>query len=357
MKLKNILIIILSAAVVFLGCLSFFSMNKLISLKEQVSQLAESVQQLSDQTSYINTLNSSSQTPETKTQDTEKPPSQDSSKKQKANDTQKENSGEQAQINPSEGNSKLSDEGEGDLSNLQPQLQEQLNQLNATNGKWSIYTCNLTTNAECSAYNQKMQAASLIKLYIMGCVYENYEALSASNDADTIDTLLRSMITVSDNDAANRLIEMLGNGDSTSGMDKVNDFCQKHGFRDTHMGRLLLDSNSNDDNYTSVEDCGKFLKAIYKGDSSFKNTESMYALLKDQEIKTKIPVGIPTVNGAKVANKTGELGDVENDAGIIYDTPRNDFIICVMSEDLANTEGARSSIAELSRQLYGYFNE
>lgn len=357
MKLKNILLIILSAAVIFLGCLSFFSMSKLVGLKEQVSQLAESVQQLSEQTAYIDTLNNSSQLQEENTQDSEETQTSEPDSSRQQETAEKEDSGEQAHIAPSEGSSKLSDQEDGDLANLQPQLQEQLDELNATNGKWSIYTCNLTTGAECSAYSQKMQAASLIKLYIMGCVYENYETLSASNDADTIDSLLRSMITVSDNDAANRLVEILGDGDSASGMARINDFCQKHGFRDTHMGRLLLDSNSSDDNYTSVEDCGKLLTAIYKGDSSFENTESMYALLKAQEIKTKISVGIPTVNGAKVANKTGELSDVENDAGIIYDSPRNDFIICVMSEDLANTEGARSSIAELSRQLYGYFNE
>ena len=32
------------------------------------------------------------------------------------------------------------------------------------------------------------------------------------------------------------------------------------------MGRLLLADNSNGDNYTSVKDCGKFLKTIYQMD-------------------------------------------------------------------------------------------
>ena len=35
--------------------------------------------------------------------------------------------------------------------------------------------------------------------------------------------------------------------------------------------------------------------------------------------------------GVSVANKTGELADVENDAGIIYNT-QNDLILVFMSE-------------------------
>ena len=48
------------------------------------------------------------------------------------------------------------------------------------------------------------------------------------------------MITVSDNDAANTLVNWLGNGDNSAGMAKVNGFCQEHGFTSTQMNRLLL---------------------------------------------------------------------------------------------------------------------
>lgn len=36
------------------------------------------------------------------------------------------------------------------------------------NGTWSVYVCNLAKNTEGAINDQKMQAASLIKLYIMG---------------------------------------------------------------------------------------------------------------------------------------------------------------------------------------------
>ena len=130
------------------------------------------------------------------------------------------------------------------------------------------------------------------------------------------------MITVSDNDAANSLVSCLGSGDSTAGMQKVNSFCQSHGYTNTSMGRLLLASNEFGDNYTSAYDCGKFLKEIYQICSgttqtpSLLHAEEMYSLLKQQQRTNKIPAALP--EGVSIANKTGELSDVENDAGILY---------------------------------------
>ena len=82
--------------------------------------------------------------------------------------------------------------------------------------------------------------------------------LSQQYGSATLDSYLTPMITVSDNDAANSLVSCLGGGDSTAGMQKVNSFCQSHGYTNTSMGRLLLASNEFGDNYTSAYDCGKF---------------------------------------------------------------------------------------------------
>ena len=135
--------------------------------------------------------------------------------------------------------------------------------LPSSNGDWSVYVCDLKTGAEGSINDHRMQAASLIKLYIMGAVYENYDALIAQYGQDTIDANLYSMITVSDNDAANALTTYLGSGDSSAGMQVVNNYCLAHGYTTSSMGRLLLHSNEFGDNYTSVENCGKLLKMVY----------------------------------------------------------------------------------------------
>lgn len=95
-------------------------------------------------------------------------------------------------------------------------------------------------NTEGTIDDQQMQAASLIKLFIMGAVYENFDSLCDTYGADSVNNYLNPMITVSDNDAANTLVNMLGYGDDSAGMDAVNSFCQAHGYTSTSMGRLFF---------------------------------------------------------------------------------------------------------------------
>ena len=131
----------------------------------------------------------------------------------------------------------------------------------ASGGQWAVYTAKADGSHQAAAGSEKMKAASLIKLYIMGAVYENYEELSKKYGQKGWTAFL-AMITVSDNDAANTLTKMLGGGDAVSGRDIVNEFCAAHGYNDTSMGRMLLEENPSGENYTSVTDCGHFLEDI-----------------------------------------------------------------------------------------------
>lgn len=223
------------------------------------------------------------------------------------------------------------------------------------NGSWSVYICDLKTGSEGCMNEQSMQAASLIKLYIMGAVYENYEQLTEQYGKEEVDARLYSMITVSDNEASNVLTGYLGGGDTEEGMRVVSDFCLEHGYTCSSMGRLLLQNNTAGDNYTSVTDCGRFLKAIYEQEKeTFSHTEEMFSMLKEQTRRHKIPAQMP--EGVSVANKTGELADVENDAGILYQT-ENDLVIVFMSENLSDAGAAQQTIAAVSRQIYDFYNE
>lgn len=267
---------------------------------------------------------------------------------------------EQGTLSPSSENSdsvfggtSASDEPVTDeaLPTLLNQIQEQLP---ADNGSWSVFVSDLINETEGSINDQTMQAASLIKLYIMGAIYENYDQIIGQYGKDSVDSNLHSMITVSDNDAANTLTTYLGGGNSSAGMQAVNSFCQEHGYTQTHMGRMLLASNDQDDNYTSVNDCGHFLIEVYKEEeSSYAHASDMYALLKAQTRQNKIPAMLP--DGVKTANKTGELDNVENDAGIIYDAA-NDLVIVFMSQNLSSAGNAQNTIASLSRTIYDYYN-
>lgn len=237
---------------------------------------------------------------------------------------------------------------------LETILKQVQSQLPTENGTWAVFISDLVNGTEGNLNDQKMQAASLIKLYIMGAVYENYDQITGQYGRDSVDSNLYSMITVSDNDAANTLTTYLGGGDSAAGMQAVNSFCQAHGYDQTHMGRMLLASNENDDNYTSVGDCGHLLQEIYKQDTSgYTHATDMFNLLKAQTRCSKIPAQLP--EGVKTANKTGELDNVENDAGIIYDS-KNDVVIVFMSQNLSSAGSAQNTIATLSRTIYDYYN-
>lgn len=262
-------------------------------------------------------------------------------------------------ISPSHGSSAFDNKSDEKMDTLVSQVQSQLP---VSNGSWSVYICDLSGGSEATINDSPMQAASLIKLFIMGAVYENYDSLSQQYGSATLDSYLTPMITVSDNDAANSLVSCLGSGDSTAGMQKVNSFCQSHGYTNTSMGRLLLASNEFGDNYTSAYDCGKFLKEIYQICSgttqtpSLLHAEEMYSLLKQQQRTNKIPAALP--EGVSVANKTGELSDVENDAGILYNAQGgNDLVIVCLSQNLSSPGEAQNTIAQLSRSIYLYYND
>lgn len=256
----------------------------------------------------------------------------------------------------SEGGSVFGSSASSETAGTDEKLQSVLSglALPSGNGTWSVYVCDLEKNTEGAIQDARMQAASLIKLYIMGAVYENYDSIVGQYGQSSVDSNLNSMITVSDNDAANTLVSYLGGGDSSAGMNVVNNFCSDKGYSSTHMGRLLLASNQYDDNYTSVSDCGHFLKEVYDGNQqSDAHAQAEFALLAAQSRRNKIPAQMPS--GVSVANKTGELSDVENDAGIIYND-LNDLIIVFMSENVPQPGAAQSTIASLSRQIYDSYN-
>lgn len=345
-------IIFLALVILALGALTLYSLRDLIDLRSKVSGLQTTVQELSDvsanlvkQAQELAGLNDQLSNVASDTDATG------------ASDYTNQDSQEEGTLSPSHASS-FTDSTDESLDNLLSQLKPLLPQ---DNGTWSVYVCNLMKNTESTIDDQQMQAASLIKLFIMGAVYENFDSLCDTYGADSINNYLNPVITVSDNDAANTLVNMLGYGDDSAGMNAVNNFCQSHGYTSTSMGRLLLQDNTYGDNYTSVSDCGHFLKEIYQSnagttDTTLSHTDAMYSLLKMQERRNKIPANLP--EGVKVANKTGELDDVENDAGIIYSTAKGiDLAVCFMSQDLTDSGAAQASIAQDARLIYGYYNE
>lgn len=251
------------------------------------------------------------------------------------NDKQKESIGSENQVQEDE--------------DLYREIEEWMQLEQAKGTEVSVFVSELEADKQVNIGEKRMQAASLIKLYIAGCAYEQMELLKDQSSEAEIEMLIDAMVTVSDNNAANTLVTMLGKGDAAAGREMVNNYCASHGYASTHMGRLLLEACDLDDNYTSSADCGRFLASIYRGE--LPGSVSIITYLKCQERTGKIPAGIP--QGIITANKTGELVDVENDAAIIY-AEKGAYVLCVMMENLSNTVDGQRAIRELSTLVYQY---
>ncbi|MEE1086125.1 MAG: serine hydrolase [Schaedlerella sp.] len=235
-----------------------------------------------------------------------------------------------------------------DMEELRVQIETIVSQENALGNTMAVYIEDLNSEGVISISEQRMQAASLIKLYIAGCVYENLEKMMVHDTyAGDTQNLIYMMLSASDNNAANELVRRLGNGDAAAGRGVINSYCEQNGYTSSHMGRLLLESNALDDNYTSPADCAKFIKEVYNG--SIPGAADILEYMKQQQRTHKIPSGIPA--DVIVANKTGELADVENDAAIII-TDQGAYILCVMMENLSAPGAAQGTIVNVSSIVY-----
>ena len=231
--------------------------------------------------------------------------------------------------------------------------------------QWAVSVLDLKTGAEGDLNGDvKMASASVMKVFLMATIYDRvcypasedrHISFEESYDGE-LKQLITDMITVSDNTAANTLLERLGNGDATAGMAVVNEFCQENGYAQTSFGRKFLEAPTTGDNWTSANDCRNLLASIWQG--TCVNAEAsgkMLEYLKNQTRTGKIPAGISD-SDAITANKTGELaGDygqyVENDIAVV-EHGDHAYILCVLSEDLQDNGTAISRIQELSAQVY-----
>jgi beta-lactamase class A len=104
------------------------------------------------------------------------------------------------------------------------------------------------------------------------------------------------------------------------------------------------------ENYTAASDIVYLLEKIYNKqliDRAY--SELILSFLKKQKIKDRIPRYLP--KGVIVAHKTGLERGIVHDAGIVF-SPKDDYIICVLTKKVKVYSKAKKFIAQLSLLTY-----
>lgn len=159
--------------------------------------------------------------------------------------------------------------------------------------------------------------------------------------------LLSKMINVSDNTAANVLIDAAG------GMDAVNAAMQSLGLSATRLNRYMMDSDAmaaGIENYTSADDMAKLLQMAYEG--TFVDAELsalVMQALEEQSDYGGVLAGLPA--GVSFAHKTGTLSTARHDGGIVEG--EHPYVLVVLCGGAGFYEqGALDTMAQVASTTY-----
>ena len=162
--------------------------------------------------------------------------------------------------------------------------------------------------------------------------------------------LAQFMVAVSDNAAANILIDRVGK-------ENVNATLRSLGLNKTMLRRKMMDiaaARRGEENVSAPLEMARLLEAIYRGKVLNKELTAEFikqlsTLKKDSYISTDLPPGV------EVANKPGSLEGVRTDSGIVFAKNRP-FAISVMTAYDRDERAAERAISEVALEAFRYFD-
>ncbi|WP_337885346.1 serine hydrolase [Fischerella thermalis] len=156
------------------------------------------------------------------------------------------------------------------------------------------------------------------------------------------------MITISDNTATNMIIDRLG------GKAKLNQRFRSWGLQNTVIRNLLGDFKGT--NTTSAKDLVR-LGALLANNQLLSDTSRSKTLdiMRRVENRSLLPAGLG--KGAVIAHKTGTLGIILGDAGIIQTSTGKRYLAGIMVRRPFGDKRAKSFINQVSRLVYSYIEQ
>ena len=170
---------------------------------------------------------------------------------------------------------------------------------------------------------------------------------SRIGQTETIRELLRLMITVSSNFAANLLIEKVK-------PQRVMDLMRQVGANNIRVLRGVEDGKAFEkglNNTTSARDLMILFRqiAVHRAVSQ-KASDEMIGVMLDQKFNEGIPAGLP--RDARVSHKTGSITRINHDAAIVYPPGRTPYVLIVLTRGIEDEKRAHELIANISRVVY-----
>ncbi len=210
-------------------------------------------------------------------------------------------------------------------------------------------------------------AASIIKLPVLVRMFKsieanqmtiydemtltNYYKASGSGDLQyaqtgrkySLDALAKTMIQDSDNSATNMIMAKMG------GMDDVNAGLRDWGISKTYVRTWLPDLKGT--NKTTAKDLAKILYNL--DNPGFLNINSReYIIDYMSHVKNNKLIAAGLGSGALFVHKTGDIGTMLGDAGIVYAPDGKKYIIVILANRPYNAPQGKDFIVKASALIY-----
>lgn len=167
----------------------------------------------------------------------------------------------------------------------------------------------------------------------------------AENSKYSIDNLARVMITDSDNSATNMLMSKIG------GMPDVNQGIREWGLKNTCVQTWLPDLGGT--NHTTARDMATILYNIDNPNFlSVSSREKIFDYMAHVKNNRLIEAGLNP--GAVFLHKTGDIGKMLGDAGIVYAPNGKKYIVVILANRPHNSVAGKEFIVKASEIIYNY---
>ena len=168
----------------------------------------------------------------------------------------------------------------------------------------------------------------------------------AENSVWSVDDLARVMITDSDNSATNMIMSKLGS------MTDVNSQIRQWGLSNTYVQTWLPDMTGN--NHTTSRDMATMLYNIDSNENflSSASRNKIFDYMGHVHNNRLIQAGLGP--GAKFVHKTGDIGKMLGDAGIVTAPNGNKYIVVILANRPHNSAQGKDFIVKASEVIYNY---